>query len=113
MKCITNIFLSEGKLPNVIFEASGFERKLYLHKATLKAASSTFASLFSGKESSYCTFDNNTRLLQWTVETDDETYYNVLLKWLRFCYGDEISFAYEECAAEITTLNHQRAIRKQ
>ena len=66
----------------------------------------TFDGLFKKQDSPYVSFDPATQTLTWKckrVETDT-TYRSVLVKWLRFCYGEDQIFSIEECPAAVAIL---------
>ena len=70
----------------------------------LSNASSTFADLLLHNESNpHATYDQSSRMLKWNHdrESTDDKYQGVMIKWLRFCYGENQSFDVDECPAAL------------
>jgi len=91
----------EKCFPDVLFTIPGIEQPLNLHRSKLAFASSALDGLLHCKECCYGKYDPNTHKTEWFFSTSstDEKYRAVLLKWLRFCYGEDQIFTVEECPA--------------
>ena len=101
-----DMFDNKKKYPDVTVVFAGIEKPLGLHCSVLGPASGTFASLFDGGESPHGTYDGDKRHVVWKAKgVKNKLYQNVLVKWLRFCYGEDQSFSCEECAAAFAVLN--------
>ncbi len=99
-------FDKEDSYSDITFIIPGLNKPLKLHRMYLGMASKTFDGLFKKQGSSYVSFDPATQKMTWTckkMETDT-TYRRVLVKWLRFCYGEDQTFSIEECPAAVTIL---------
>ena len=96
-------FNNPKKYPDVNFVIPGIEAPFRLHRPTLADASTALESMFDAKQSMFGAFDENARRAEWTDEkaASDATYRNVLVKWLRFCYGEDQTFSPDECVAAI------------
>jgi len=68
------------------------------------------ASLLKTKKSLYGAYDENARSITWCfdIDSDEEKrriYHNTVMKWLRFCYGEDQSFKPEECVAALVAFS--------
>ena len=101
-----HLFNNEESSPNVSVAIAGIEKTLKLHRSVLESASITFKSLFNGEKSSYGTYDDENKRMELIVKADDnaDVFRSVLMKWLRFCYGEEQVFSCEECTAALVAL---------
>ena len=82
----------------VLFNISGIERSLHLHYSVLQEASVTLAAMINSKDCNYGSYDSTSGIIKWTYDkaAKDETYRNVLLKLLRYCYGEDQTFVIDE-----------------
>ena len=91
--------------PDFLLTIPGLEKPLHLHRSRLAQASLAFSHLFNGQELPFCTFDEENRCGKWADGPGamENNYCSVLLKLLRFCYGEDQTFSADECpvAAEI------------
>ncbi len=97
-------FDNEHSYSDITLIIPGLDKSLKLHRMFLGIASTTIDGVLKKQVSKYISFDPTTLVLTWTykrVETDT-TYRNVLVKWLRFCYGENQTFSLEECPAALT-----------
>ena len=67
----------------------------------------TFDGLFKGDNSPFAKYDPSALSLVWTYDqaATDEKYRNVLVKMLRFCYGEDQTFNIDECPVALTVLS--------
>ena len=93
-------------LPDVEFVIPGMNDSLHLHRRVLCMNSATLMSLFSGKANSHCALNAKEHTIKWLDErtTSNIPYRNALMKWLRFCYGENQTFAPHECPAALALL---------
>ena len=63
-------------------------------------------SLFRGEKSSFAEYDSSSCRVTWTYEKADKIYCRALIKWLRFCYGEDETFSIDECPAALASLLH-------
>ena len=97
-------FNNEDSYPDIIFTIPGLDGDLRLHGMFLRMASATLDGLFQQQQSNACvSFDLATQTLKWIDERTKThpIYRNVLVKWLRFCYGEDQTFDIEECPAAL------------
>ena len=99
-----SFFDDEDSFPDMKFLILGTEKPLLLHRRELGIGSKTLGGLLKGETSPYATFDPSTQCITWGCETAvaNSTYRNVLVKWLRFCYGEEQVFTADECPVALT-----------
>ena len=85
----------------------GIGKPLYLHRMYLGMGSSTFERIFKGESNQFATYDPATQSMNWIDEraASDPVYRSVLVKWLRFCYGESQSFCAVECPVALTVLS--------
>jgi len=106
--CGNNIstFDQEDTYSDIFFVIPGVEKPLCLHRCFLAMASATFTSLFKGETNSFYKFDKETRRLEWIDEKakNDEAYRGIFIKWLRFCYGENILLNADECPSALAIL---------
>jgi len=94
------------------FVIIGLEEPLHLHRSCLNQASSALEALFQAKSSMYGAFNEDARRVVWLYGTGatgerefpSETYSHVLLKWIRFCYGEDQTFEMDEYTAALVVL---------
>ena len=86
--------------PDVTIVIPGMENPLHLHRFVLSLVSKMFSSLFNGQTNPHCKFIAESFRVEWMEIS--ETYRDVLVKWLRFCYGEDQTFSPEECPAALT-----------
>ena len=101
-------FDNEDSFPNITFIIQGLERSLRLHDRELRMSSTAFDGLFKSHPTSkpIANFDPSARTLAWACErtATDEVDRRVLVKWLRFCYGEDQTFSIAECPAALAAL---------
>ena len=97
---------TDDSLPDVDFVIPGEDRRLHLHRVVLLQASKTLKALFHCKASAHGKYDSETHSVEWMFgqDCDTEEKRKVLIKWLRFCYGEDQSFTLEECPMAMTCL---------
>ena len=100
-------FDDENSSTDLTFCIPGMEKPLCLHWMCLGARSETINSVLKGERNSYARFDPVSRCVNWMHEdaVSDVTYRNVLIKWLRFCYGEDQSFSANECPVALAVLS--------
>ena len=110
-RCRINTFNNEDPLSDVLVIIPKVVEPLSLHRLVLSEASVTLKVLFEGKPNSFCVYGANAQKpkpsIEWKMRKCDETdehYPNVVVKWLRFCYGEDQCFAPEECPAALAAL---------
>jgi len=95
--------------PNIEFVIPcAMDEPLLLHDMMLGTSSTTFAAVINGEKQPNCTGERKGMRLhmEWIDKRakTDEKYRNVLIKWLRFCYGEDQTFNADECPAALTVL---------
>jgi len=106
-KFVNNIsnFDSKDSCYDIEFVIPGRSKPLCLHMSHLKKTSVLLASVFKGQSSNtLCRFTKGSpSRLEWLHEkaATSETYREVLVKWLRFCYGEDQMFSSHECPAAL------------
>jgi len=93
----------------------GSDEPLHLHRACLGTRSKTIESMLKGETNSYATFNSSTQCVTWVHDnpTMNETYHTVLVKWLRFCYGEDQTFRADECPIALNLLSQLQLINKE
>ena len=99
-------FDNEEYFPDTEFIIPGVEKPLRLHAPVLVRASQVFVALLKAKANTYGRYDPETRRLEWMFDrsANDMNYRNCLVKWLRFCYGEDQTFEVDELGASLVTL---------
>ena len=97
-------FDDEDSFPDIIFTIPGLKDQLRLHRRDLGSASMTINALIKGQSSEFAKFDVKNKTIEWTDKRSekDTTYRNILVKWLRFCYGEDQTFTFDECPLALT-----------
>jgi len=93
--------------PDVEFVISGIDRVFPLHIWVLTSASKMFEEVFKGRNTRCCcTYDARTRRAEWNCGrlAGNKVYADVLVKWLNFCYGLDLSFSVDEYMAAFVAL---------
>ena len=92
---------------DLVLTIPGVGKPLYLHRMYLASGSSTFERIFKGESNPYATYDPATQTMNWVDgrATSDPVYLSVLVKWLRFCYGESQPFSAVECPVALTVLS--------
>ena len=93
----------DDKFFDVSVAVAGIEKPLKLHRVTLASTSALFNALFSGEQSIHGTYDDENKRAELRIK-DDAVHRSVVMKWLRFCYGEEQTLTCEEYAAALYTL---------
>jgi len=92
-------FDNDDLFPDMEFVIPGLSKPIHLHRNVLNVASDTLASLFNKSETpdvhSYCRYDAESHRVEWLYDKG-EVYRSVLVKWLRFCYGEDQTFSWKE-----------------
>ena len=103
---IIDMFDNEEMNPDMEFIIPGLEKPLHLHSPLLIRSSDMITSMLKAKADAYGKNDPNARRINWAFEktTSDEKYRNTLIKWLRFCYGEDQTFRIDECSAALSSL---------
>ena len=101
-----SVFDNEESYPDIDFVIPGLDKPLRLCRNILAPASTMFTALFKNQMFSCCTFNGETQNVQWIFDTtmNNATYRGVLVKWLRFCYGEDQIFNLCECPAAMNIL---------
>jgi len=96
-------FDNEDAYKDVFFVIPGFDKPLHLHRKELGLASTTIEEAFKGMCNKYLVFDERSKTLTWIYGRGeiDMTFFMVLLKWLRFFYGEDQTFSLDECPAAL------------
>ena len=83
---------------DVEFMIPGMDKSLCLHSRILAQASNMLNETLRGKERLYGRYDKNSHCIEWTCDRTkhDLVYRSILLKWLRFCYGEAITLKWNE-----------------
>ena len=104
--CMIHMFNDAKYYPETTVVIARNVDALKLHMAVLGPASATFGSLFSGGRSPYGSYDDATKHAELNVIgcVDVEIYRSVMMKMLRFCYGEDQSFSCEELAVVLLVL---------
>ena len=104
---ITN-FDNGDSFPDLEMQIPGLDKPIHLHSMVLGQSSKTLAMALRSNSTPCCRYDASARRMVWTYEitADDAVYRNVLVKWLRFCYGEDQTFEAEECPAALVALLH-------
>ena len=99
-------FDCERFVPDIEFIIPGAEKPLLVHAVVLVQASTMFTALLKAKASSHDRFNPETRRIEWMFDktATDEKYRTCLVKWLRFCYGEDQLFVWDECKAALAVL---------
>lgn len=89
---------------DLTFTFAGIEKPLHLHRVFLRSASMTFDSVFRGQSNPYAKYKPSTQCVLWIYDKGikDATYSSVLVKMLRYCYGEDASFRADECPVALT-----------
>ena len=88
--------------PDLIFALPDPEKPLRLHRKDLCLASTVMDELFKNQTLSTCmNYDAKTQTLTWTHKGIPS---DIVVRWLRFCYGEDQSFSIEECPAALAAL---------
>ena len=95
-------FDNEDSFPNLTFVINGLEKPLRLHKITLVKVSKYIERVL--KEKREKGEDGNE--MEWMYETRKEVDKQVVVKALRFCYGESVSVGVKdgECCAMISMM---------
>ena len=103
-KCIDDF--DNLSYPDLTFVIPGLDKSLGLSRDTLIKASTMLDVLFREKTGTFCAYDEKARRLEWTYSKTaiNEVYRNVLVKWLRFCYGEDQKFSLAECPSALVVL---------
>ena len=99
-------FDNDEYYPEIDFIIPGLDKPLHLHAPVLVRASQTFIALLKAKTSSHGKYDPESHRLEWMFDKSatDEKYRNCLVKWLRFCYGEDQTFEADETGAALSSL---------
>ena len=101
------MFDKEDSFPDVIFVIPGIEKPLLFHRGILASSSVTFCSLFQDETNPFGAYDAANKCVNWMDGTNkDKTYPEVIVKWLRFCHGEDQSFSFDECPSALAALCH-------
>ena len=97
-------FDDEDSFPDIFFTFPGLEKPLNLHRRDLGSASMTISASIKGQANEFVKFDKERQTIEWIDErtATNATYRNVLMKWLRFCYGEDQTFSADECPMALT-----------
>ena len=94
-----SVFDTGDLYSDLTFVIPNIDKSLQLHRMYLGRASMTIEALFKGQESPFCEYNQQTQRLEWKHKgCTDATYRDVLVKMLRFCYGEDQVFKPNECA---------------
>ena len=112
------LFDDEKSFPDVKIILQGLQKPLQLHRVVLTYASQMLLNLFKSNR----ILQNKKEEDAWPLDitfnkSKDNMYSNVLLKWLRSCYGDDMNLSYKELCAALTglfnlQLTHQDELQK-
>jgi len=99
-----NFFDDVEGYSDIIFIIPGTDEKpLHLHRRELGFGSRTINSLLKGDKSMHAVLREAGRV-EWSHEVNGEEYRRVLVKWLRFLYGEHQSFSISECPSALMIL---------
>ena len=103
---VIKTFNSDDPFQDVEFVIPGMKQSYNLQRSTLARTSLMLESLFKGENCSHCKYNTETHRAEWLCEgtKTDDICCLVLVKWLRFCYGEDQTFAADECPAAIAVL---------
>ena len=107
-------FDNEDSYPDISFIIPGQGKPLRLHRMCLGMASEAIDGVFKRENRSCIEFDSGAQTLTWTEREraeSDATYRTVLVKLLRFCYGEDQTFSADECPVALT-ISSQLGLRK-
>ena len=97
-----------GRAPseNCVYFTSNRNDTTLLDSTIMSNTSLTFSELLHDTPNPHGVFDRRSHAFQWNHdrEGNDENYQHVLMKWLRFCYGERQSFNTDECPAALGSL---------
>ena len=93
-------FNDEDSYPDITLVIPGLDATFKLHRMYLRMSSTTIDDSFKGKSCSSVSFDSAAQRLTWKSQ-GQEAYKKVLVKWLRFCYGEDQTFSIGECPAAL------------
>ena len=95
-------FDNEDSFPNLSFVIEGVEKPLRLHKITLIKVSKYIERLLKEKREK----GEDGNKIEWMIESKKEVDKQVIVKALRFCYGESVSVGVKdgECCAMISVL---------
>ena len=99
--------------PDLKMQIPGSDKPIHLHSMILGQSSTTIAMALRSNNSLFCRYDANAHRMDWTYDkaAEDIVYLKVLVKWLRFCYGEDQTFEIEECPAALITLLHLNLLK--
>ena len=91
-------FDNDSSFPDLTFYSKGMEKSLHLHRSTLAQASSEIEGLLNGNSSSCAIFNKKDMSIEWKVpeNCDPVRYSKILMKVLRFCYGEDLTVEPDE-----------------
>ena len=100
------LFDNEEYVPDVDLEIAGLEKPLHLHSIVMIQTSGALAALYKAKVDAHGKFDPEAHRIKWMFDrtATDEKYRNCLVKWLRFCYGEDQRIKTEEMGTALTCL---------
>ena len=90
----------------IVFDKSGDEKKrveFRVHCLTLSMASPMLTKLLTKKASEFDYVSINGPRIEWKVSSNMRC--DILVKWLKFCYGEDQSFKISECPAALDLLS--------
>ena len=93
----------DDSFPDLHFIIPGIDEPLLLHRATLGRTSNMLKAIFHGTDNAYCVYDKKCNQVEWKYAKSktNSTYRSVLVKWLRFCYGEDQTFDVDECPSAL------------
>lgn len=96
---------SESSFYDFRMKIPGEQNLVKLHRLLVANASQTLLKLLQCKVVKGACYDCQEHILEWKFgKEDDVVYRKVLIKWLKFCYGEDITLIPEECCAAIALL---------
>jgi len=95
---------SEASFSDVEMVIPGLDHSLSLHRVILSRTSKILLGMLQLKASTFGKFDPAAHQLKWEFGQGDAVYSRVLVKWLKFCYGQNITILPEECGAAVAIL---------
>lgn len=106
----TELFNEPNSFPDLELIVQGLDAPLHLHKCIMMRGSKLFQGLLNAKKLANCSSSNE---VEWMFSTEKEVERVVLVKLLRFCYGETMRVKAEsdECCALIAALKQLRLIR--
>ena len=106
----TELFNEPNSFPDLELIVQGLDSPLHLHKCIMMRGSKLFQGLLNAKKLASCSSSNE---VEWMFSTEKEIERVVLVKLLRFCYGETMRVKAEsnECCALIAALKQLRLIR--